>query len=243
MDNLFSIESTVKPSMCDFSGRLGEANILDTFMDIAALHAEKLGCGQGSMIMDGKFWLTLKTRVTFYRLPAMNENITVSTWPDAPERIFCIRNYRISRGDETLVLGKTQWAVLNRATGRLDRTADVYPEGVEYNDHGGDKELFETVTDNMFASEPFAEYTVKSTDIDIGGHMNNVAYFRAFQGLFTTEERRSRPLRTLEIQFRNQCFEGETLMFSKFGADGKTFVRLFTGDKTAAYIIIVAGNE
>ena len=238
MEGLFEKEALILPSMCDYSGRLGTASCLDTFMDIAAQHAEILGCGQGSLIMNGRFWLTLKTRVTFFRMPEMNERVTVATWPEPPERMFCIRNYALKQGGQTLALGKTQWAVLNRATGRLDRPTGVYPEDIEFAQAERDDMPFENVTDSMFTGEPFAEYRIKSTDIDIGNHMNNVAYLRAFESLFSVAERREKQLKTVEIHFRNQCFEGEVLSFTSCDSEGKTFVRARVGDRTAVFITL-----
>ena len=65
-----------------------------------------------------------------------------------------------------------------------------------------------------------------SLDTDFVGHMNNVAYVRAFANCFTAEEWRKLKISELEIHFRRPCFEGDTLDFS------------FSGLKTSALNLI-----
>lgn len=69
--------------------------------------------------------------------------------------------------------------------------------------------------------EEFARYTVCSTDIDLGGHMNNAAYVRALAGAFSCDEWQKLNIRELEIAFRAPCYEGDTLVWQK-RADGDT---------------------
>ena len=61
--------------------------------------------------------------------------------------------------------------------------------------------------------EVLGTYHVLSTDIDIGGHMNNCAYIRALQSFFTTEEWTAIRPSVFEIHYRKPSFEQETLLF------------------------------
>ena len=59
--------------------------------------------------------------------------------------------------------------------------------------------------------EEVGRYVVRSTDIDIGHHMNNVAYLRMLFGAFTCAELAARPIREAEIAYRKECRQGEEL--------------------------------
>ena len=103
----------ILPGMCDSTARLGIPDAFSLCMDLATEHAEELGCGLNALMPQGKFWLTVKTKLRFYRRPRMTETVTASTWPEKPGSMRCLRDYLVRSDDEILVAGKTQWAIVN----------------------------------------------------------------------------------------------------------------------------------
>ena len=218
--------------------RLSVPDCFALFMDIAAPHAAMLGCGTEDLGKQDLFWLTVKSKVKIRRRPYMMEEVTVSTWPRAPEETRCFREYSITKGDETLVLGKTLWAVVNTKTGKLNRVDILYPEGFKAIDDIAIEEPF-IKFDRFFEGEPFATYTVRSTDIDFGGHMNNIAYLRAFTSLFGAKEWQEMNVSELEIHYKSPCFEGNVLTFEKKQMeDSIHFCAKLPDGKIAVYIAI-----
>ena len=59
--------------------------------------------------------------------------------------------------------------------------------------------------------EKLGTYTVRSTDIDIGNHMNNVAYIRAMLSMLSTERRKALDIKNMDVSFRSPSYEGEEL--------------------------------
>ncbi len=57
----------------------------------------------------------------------------------------------------------------------------------------------------------YFEYTVHSGDIDVGRHMNNVAYVRMMLDRFTTAQLSQFAVSEYEIVYKNPCYEGEKL--------------------------------
>ncbi len=202
----------ILPGMCDSTARLGIPDAFSLCMDLATEHAEELGCGLNALMPQGKFWLTVKTKLRFYRRPRMTETVTASTWPEKPGAMRCLRDYLVRSDDEILVAGKTQWAIVNTVSGRLESMAGVYPEGLSLSSEQALPDPFARV-DGPFTGEPFASYTVRSTDIDLGGHMNNAAYVRALAGLFPSGEWNGMHIRDMDVLFRSPCYEGNVLNF------------------------------
>ena len=221
----------VPASDCDYSSRLSVPDAFGLFMDIATDHANALGIGMPDLAPRDLFWLTVKTRVVFHRRPNMNETVTAETWAEPPERIRWIRNYRLSAGDEVLAVGKTEWTIINTRTGRLHPAPDICPDGMEPRERVWD-EPFARLKDD-FSDEPvFARYTVRSTDIDLGGHMNNVAYVRVLAGAFSTEEWKKLNVQDLEIHFKASCYEGQTIEMQRRERDGGLDIRMSVEGKT-----------
>ena len=232
MKGYYSWDLTVLPGSCDSAAKLGVPDTFALFMDAATLHAEALGIGMNGLMKRGLFWLTVRTRIRFYRRPSMIETVTVRTWPEKPERSRCNRDYRLEQGGEVLAEGKTEWMIMNTQTGRLHPADSVFPEGLEIEPDRVLPEPFMRMTDDFTDADDFGSYTVRSTDIDLGGHMNNAAYVRAIAGLFDSDTWQGMNIHEMEVAFRAPCFEGNVLRAQKRVRDGATEVRLSCEGKT-----------
>ena len=232
---------TVLPSMCDAEGKLGVPQTFALFMDLATEHAELLGVGMGGLMKQGLFWLTVRTRIRFYRRPAMVETVTARTWPETPERSRCNRDYRLTRDGEVLVEGKTEWMILNTKTNRLYPTDGVFPADLELEAERVLPGPFMRMTEDFDGAEALGSYVVRSTDIDLGGHMNNAAYARAIAGAFTSEEWQSMRVSEMEIAFRTPCYEGSALQMQRRRTPEGVEVRLSCEGKTVALARIIEG--
>ena len=236
MSTWFTQAYTVPPSQCDGEGRLAWHRAFDAFMDAAATHAEALGVGMAPMLRRGLFWLTVRTKVRFIERPAMLETVALSTRPIVPGETRCLREYRMERDGRPLILGRTEWAVLDVRAGKPVPMAGVFPEGVEMAPAPDYADPFVRVTGSLAHADRLGEYTVRSTDIDLGGHMNNAAYVRAMLGLFPTERLKALDPREIEVVFLSPCFEGETLTFRAREKDAAQEVAAFRPDGKLALL-------
>lgn len=232
MEAHLQYDYTVLPSVCDREMKLGVADLFALFMDIATLHAEQLGVGADVMFSRKLFWLTVKTKVKIFRRPRMLETVTLSTRPLVPERVRAIREYALTRGQEVLARGKTEWAVIETDSGKLHPMGDVFPQGLELAREPAFPGAFARIKPDFSDGEELGAYRVRSTDIDLGGHMNNVAYVRALAGAFSTKEWDAMDVRELEVHFKASCYEGDTLVMQRRERGGFTEVRMSVEGKT-----------
>ena len=213
MEQVFERPYMIAPSICDFDGRLSVPGAFSLFMDLATEHAERLGVGLSAMRAKNRFWLTVKTKIIFDERPAISEVVRLLTWPEKPGPLRFNRSYELWHDDRRVIAGRTEWAVLNYVRG------SALEEG------------FARVPDR-FDGEPFAEYRVRPTDIDLGGHMNNAAYPRALFGAFSVQALREKPVRCVDLIFRAPCHEGDLLSFYKKEEDGRLDIRMARGEET-----------
>ncbi|MBQ9846097.1 MAG: hypothetical protein IJO54_08480 [Oscillospiraceae bacterium] len=211
MDNRLDKNMKVQLSMCDNTSKMGVLGLFYLIMDLATEHGDAIDLGMDKLAEKGLFWVASKTKIRLHRMPHMLENITASTWPETPGRIRCNRFYSVKKGDEMLAEGKTEWAIVEKNTGKPHRLADVYPEGMEYCTEIVCDEPFAKLSTDFEGCEKIADYTVSSTDIDVSQHMNNVAYIRASLSAFSVKEIEVMNITDIEAVYRIQCFEGEKL--------------------------------
>lgn len=241
MKAIYSRELTILPSLCDAEGKLGIYNMFNLFMDVATEHADILNVGMKDLMPRGLFWLTARTRVRLIRRPAMMDRVTAVTWPEVPERSRCYRDYLLKMGDEVLIEGRTEWMILNMKNNRLYPADAVFPQDMAVPEDRVLTDGFNRVEEIFEAEDTIGEYTVRSTDIDVGGHMNNVAYVRAIVGLFPAKTLKDMDIREMEVAYRAPCYEGETLQVFCRRSPGLTELKLSRGEKTIALARIVTG--
>ena len=242
MEASYSYSFPLPISRCDLTGRLGVADVFSLFMDAAAIHAQQLGVGAEAMIGRGLFWLTVKTKVEILDQPGLLEEVTVRTRPIAPEKVRSIREYRLERDGVLLARGKTEWAVIEIANGRIHPMGDVFPTGVEMAEKPEFDRPFARILPDFTGAEVLGTCRVRSVDIDIGGHMNNAAYLKAVLGLLDSEALKTMPRREIDVIFRAPCFEGEELTVLRRETESGWDLCVRKPDGAAALLIRAAGE-
>jgi len=229
--------------MCDTTARLGITSILDVFMDTAALHAESLDFGPSSLTPDNLFWIVSRTKIHFNRRPEMFEDVTASTWILPAEKIRTERDYELSKGGEILAYGKSIWAVIDTSTEKVVRLEGIYPD-IEFELQTCDEEPYRKVSRDFSDGKLLGEHRINASDVDMVGHMNNVAYVRAMLGLWPLDKLRTFEPTDIDLYFVSQSFEGETLRFMYREKDGYIEIGAFREDGSTkpAFLAAVKGT-
>ena len=211
MEASFTRKQTITPGLCDASGRLSCADTFRIFQDVASEHAERMGLGGVAMQKKHAFWMTVRTRVHFYKRPWMMQEVDLSTWPMAPGRMRCDRCYRLCDGETLLAEGRTEWCVYDTQLGAVRSTEGLFDPETDF--HG---ELllpapYARFRHDFTEADRACTHVVRASDIDVGRHMNNVAYLRMLMDVFSVAEQEKLRITEMEILFCMPCFEGEEL--------------------------------
>ena len=225
METVYRKNIIVELSRCDRDCRMSVPAVFEAFQDIAVEHAEKLGLGFEAMDARGLFWITAKTKVRILRRPKLLAPVTVETWPCLPGPVRADRCYRILEGGETVAEGRTEWAVIEVPALKVHRLNDIYPEGMQLSDEVLLPDHFRRVSEDTSDCTERTPVVVRSIDIDLGKHMNNIAYLREMFSTYTTKELSELRIKGLEVCFRHACYEGETLrVFERKTESGREIV-------------------
>ena len=241
MNNTWNEKITILSSLCDAEGKLGVRNTFDVFMDLASVHAAHLGVGYYDMLDRRCYWVAVRTRVVFWERPRLGETVTAETWPGKPGLAKSDRFYRLSRSGAVLAEGRTEWAVQDIDTGVVRRTdSSGFPMELDFRAERVCAEPFTRFRDwDVSGEEPVRVYEVDPMDIDMGRHMNNVAYIRMLLGTFSTAEQEKMDFSEVEISYRRACFEGEELkIYRRFEDDAWMFRVCRPDGETAIHALL-----
>lgn len=228
--NKYCTDIRILPSQVDFSNRLGYYETFRLFMDIANMHAEKLGVDQGTLMADGRFWLTVKTRIRFFGRPRMGDSVQAQTWPVKPGSLRTDRCYRICNESGPLAEGRTEWAVMDIKSQRLSNVTEIFPEGLVFNEEDISVTDFPRIAAPDESCMEKGTYTVTSSDIDMGFHMNNCAYIRALLGMFSVQELKGMRISEITAIFKASAHEGDVLTMRERRDGNALECGLFLGD-------------
>lgn len=209
--NKYRTEIRIMPSQTDFVNRLGYYETFRMFMDLANAHAEKLGIDQLTLMNRSLFWLTVKTRIRFYRRPLMSDTVEGQTWPLKPGSLRTDRCYRLCDSKGPLAEGRTEWAIMDLSKGRLANLAEIFPQDLVFNEEDFPIDDFPRIMPADDSYDIKGTYRVTSSDIDMGQHMNNAAYVRALIGMFSVQELKDMDIKEITVVFKTSAHEGDVL--------------------------------
>jgi len=227
---------TVQISMCDNTGRLSTQAVFSSFMDLASEHGTEIGVGVDKLSHRDLFWLTVRTKVRIHRRPELMDRLKAITWPEAPNKVRCNRYYCLCDSEGIAIEGKSEWAVINTSTGRLCRLDEVYPADIEFCTDTVCDGPYERVPEDFEQCPELCRYTVRSTDIDIGQHMNNAVYLRVLMSAFSCEELEQMDIHSADVAFRTPCFEGDELSIRYRRTDDALDLAMLRTDGKLAFV-------
>lgn len=224
--NELVLNTTILSGQCDTLMRFRTESALMTFQDVAGTHAVFLGVDDRSILeKDNALWVISKTKMKINKLPIWDDEVTVRTWPMGAEGVRCNRCYQIKKGDEVLINAISEWVIID-ATSRTLRKVETtsYPNDIDWIQEKSIEERFRRFKDDFTDEDLAYKRLVRSGDIDVTHHTNNVTYITMLLDTFSVKELESKQWEDVEVSYLNESFEGETLsIYRKEREDGYYF--------------------
>jgi medium-chain acyl-[acyl-carrier-protein] hydrolase len=209
------------------SSDVGIANLLKPqalfqfFQEAAGNHATHLGVGYDALRRLGLFWVLSRVKVEIASLPRWGDEVTLTTWPKGVDRLFALRDFRMTgRDGATLARGTSCWLLVDSEKMR-PRRLDSINRSFPLNDR--EHALQESLDKIPIPADlaPVYERKVMRSDLDVNNHVNNTEYVRWITDALGDGEGAS--LRALQINYLEEAKRGETLAFSAGCADGESW--------------------
>ena len=232
---------TVRHHECGANGHIKLQLLLDCLQDIAAEHAEMLGCGMEDLAAEKRIWVLSRLKIRILRFPRLKDELELLTYPAGHDRLFAYRQYCISCGGEELVQGSSAWVMLDGNTYRPLAMEKVFTTPLPCNP---EKPRYFEKFDKILPpeTETVSSWQVGASDIDLNRHLNNAVYARFITDLLNriqpgAEER----IAELQINFQHAGQLGDNISCSGV-IDGGTFT-VSGGQYFSACGVLTKNNE
>ena len=156
---------------------------------------------------DGKGFILTRLELRFGSLCRAGDNLELSTWISSVKALTTVREFRIKRGDETVLEGSGAWVLIDTNSHALLRVEDYpypYPE---------DEPLPFTPPMRLRLPplEAAGQRRISYSDTDYNGHMNNTRYPDLLMDFLPDEVFQTMYPKRMVILFHSGAPAGETL--------------------------------
>ncbi len=207
-DTTWTERFRVRSDEIDLHGRPAVTAVCNWLQEVAGNHARSLGWGIEQLGAEQLTWVLARLHLRLDRLPAWRSEVAVTTWPAGVDRLYAVREFRITDQDGPCGVATTGWVLLH-----LGRRRPVRPPAALA---ALGREQARVVVDRFEPLEPPVapeheeRFTVRFGDVDLNRHANNVRLVGwALETL--PLEVLDRPLAELEVDFRSEARLGATV--------------------------------
>ena len=226
----------IRSSDTDLNAHLRPSALLSLCQDAADSHAALQQCDRRCLVRDyGAVWLLTRMYFHLDRPLYAGETLTIRTWQRPAEKLMVYRDYDFLHEGELVGEGVSAWVIAGEQDRKMMRPTDI-PAIVQADRPAQVKSLRLKPIRRPAQPETVYTRTVRWSDLDVNGHMNNAKYTYALFDSFSSRELKEDPVTMLEVIFKNQTREGDTLkFFRRFNPDGSTDIRADNQSGTAIY--------
>lgn len=215
MESVFERTYRVRSYETGVQNRLTLPSVCNYLQEAAGEHAEQLGFGILALQARGLSWMLARLHLKIARdVVPWGADVKVVTWPSGLKgRLVALRDFRVLAADgEPILEGVSEWLTVDLAAQRIVKPSegfarlvppDVARVALAASDGGGKFAALAKV-------DQVAQILVRRADHDFNDHVNNVHYVEwALEAL--PESFRARPVRELDIVFRQAAHAGDAL--------------------------------
>ncbi len=148
------------------------------FQGMATTHSHKVGAGYAALTEMGFVWFLHRLQIEAVCLPALFDEVKLVTWSRGFKGFKGFREYRIQSGSgAVLVKGSSVWLFYNTKRKRIAKVPEKISQRYRFDTGKNfDAELDLWQPEPVSGMERTIEISLRHSDFDINGHVNNTEY-------------------------------------------------------------------
>lgn len=202
-NEVFSEETRVFSYQADLNRILKPSSALRFLQEIAIEHCDFFDLGAEKLAEKDVMFLLVAMSMDFYKMPKLNEEITLQTWSRGHKGIQFERPSRIlDKNGDVLAVASSKWIMANTKTRKILRPKEFEFFNVPVHEEGYDlRDKKIVLPDDM---EHVGDRTIRYSYLDYNGHVNNCAY-ADFVLDFIPDDVTSKRVSKLDLYFHSEA--------------------------------------
>ena len=239
MKNWHREKLVVDDTNVDFSMSVPVAELMKLFEIATFKHSTIMGLDHVSMEKNSQaFWVVTKMKVVPQKPILSGEKISITTWTHELGSIRALRDCVIKSGTTIKAKFNAEWCCLDWNTRRIRKMSTIqYPE-LEMEKTNNVKTSFSNKREDVEEKHYVYTRTIRSTDIDVNLHTNNLKYNFMAMDAFSVEELKSFNIKEYEIYFVNESHQGDKIDIYKKKVKNYYYLEGRCSEKTIFKVVI-----
>ena len=235
---IFEQEWQVRIAEVDTKLKMKLTGVLESFQETATLQFEELGFGIKNRSSDSVAVIILNSKLNMMKMPKWNETVTIRTWCNEINRIYCYRNYEILNSNNKVIgTGWNKAVLLDLENRKIKRLDEKIKEDIKLEDKFVYKNDWKEI--EIPEIEPRESYQIiRNRDIDINGHVNNVSFIEIALNALTKQEYKAFNKKNLEVCYKKECKNQERVKCVLYEQNNQCVIVIKDETQDITYAII-----
>jgi|JFJP01.1.fsa_nt_gi medium-chain acyl-[acyl-carrier-protein] hydrolase len=176
------------------------------FQDIAVHHSTGIGAGPDVLLKKGLVWFLSRLEIEFFRYPTLGEDLRIVTWSRGFKGFKGYREYLIDSSQGKVARGSGVWLFYDFMRKRIIKVPPEISGLYEIEQEKWfDNEIDDWVSTGRIEPEHETEVSLRYSDVDVNGHVNNTVYFGFLETLYhKTMMSNGQSVKNLKIRFSRE---------------------------------------
>lgn len=214
-------------------------SIMKIMQETAVLHSEYIGYGLLNMEEKEKAWMVLDWEIKVIERPLYNTKVKAQTWGRRIDRLSAYRDFKLEDEEgNTIAIATSKWVFVDiqkrkptRITEDIKNLFEIEPDKKVL-----DKGLEKIKRDDYNFDKEYKEYKVERRDIDINGHMNNLAYIDMAYEILPEEVYQNKVFNNIRITYKKEIVYGESIEYYYAEQGNKSIIEARKKDEIKSLI-------
>ena len=212
MKNWHTEKIKIEDTQVDYSSRVPVTELMRLFEIATFKHSNLIGLDHVSMEKNSNaFWVVTKMKVVPQHPIVTGDKISVTTWTHELGTARTLRDCVIKKGKIVSAKFTSEWCCLDLNTRRLRRMNTIEYPDLEMEKTKNLNLDFTNLRETLSEKDYVYTRVIRSTDIDINNHTNNLKYNHMALDAFSIDELKTFDIKEYEIYFVNESHEKQEI--------------------------------
>lgn len=233
MKNWHTEQFIINDTNLDSSSAVPISELIKLFQIATYNHSNEIGLDHVSMLeYSNAFWVVSKIKLCLLNPIKVQNKLNVTTWTHELGGVRALRDCEMVSNNSVCATVTAEWCCLDADTRKLRKMSSIkYPE-LEMEKTNNLNNVFTNMKDAVNENDFVYSRQIRSTDIDINKHTNNLKYNYMALDAFNVEELSGLNISEYEIYFVNESYEGDIINIYKKVIDNYYYIEGKIEEKT-----------
>ncbi len=215
MNEIYTKTFEIGTSAVDLYDNIRPSSMLQLFQEMGTDHAALLHMDRDYLVEHyHACWILARVWYQVNRPIHAGEMLTIKTWHRGAESLIVYRDYDLLVGDEPVGEAVAAWVVADIENRKMLRPSAIENIAVSKPPEQVKQHQLRLIRSPKEKKHVY-DRTVRYSDLDVNGHMNNTKYADVLMDALSAQEMEGKFVSQLQLNYSQECKAGECMEISR----------------------------